>query len=110
MGLIEILITAIIATYAMTGGALISASITAPDNTKRLLSRATMSLHENISRAGAVLCPLLAFAISTVYGPFSSGASLLAYNPMVWWAVAHVIFIVLILVCRRIANYLAEAD
>ena len=105
MSFLELIAAIMIAFYAMVGGAFLNASITAPDNTRRLLVRMWQSVFE--MTAFGVL--LLATSLVTGFVFRDDYASFIA-NPFIWSGAAQIAVVGIFWVCRAIVEILVEPE
>ena len=105
MSFLELIAAILIAFYAMVGGAFLNASITAPENTLRLLARMWQSVFE-MTAYGVML-----FAISLLTGfIFSDDYVSFISNPFIWSGAAQIAVVGIFWVCRAIVEILVEPD
>ncbi|WP_306150616.1 hypothetical protein [Roseovarius sp. MMSF_3281] len=100
MAFIDIFVAVLIAAYAMIGGAFLSAALTAPKNTLKIL--AAMSQH---------LFEFLIFGLALVAtGPitFLLGALSIFDNPFLWIGVAHLLLCLAFYACYVVSIILID--
>ena len=106
MNPIEIAVTLLIGTYAMVGGALLNASITSPQNAKKILdffTAFTLTMMVGIE----VAIGFLIIIIGEVTGWFDiSPSETLGENLIVWFGCAHFLFEIIIYACKWITKRL----
>ncbi|RWR08528.1 hypothetical protein [Paenirhodobacter populi] len=90
---------ALVAVYAMVGGAFINASITAPENAAKLLSAGWESVLLFLLYGIAFLVIWIAVQVFTPNLPIEK-------NPFLWVSAAHICLYLVFLGCRRIIEIL----
>lgn len=103
----DMILAIIIALYAMFGGALISASITSPENCRRVLKLFTPNFHERVAQISVAVI-ILGFVLIALTGTqYPNG---LFYNPALWFAGIHLAFFGLLVACSRITAHLLKEE
>lgn len=105
MSMLEFMAAAVIAVYAMVGGAFINAAITAPENMRKLLISGWKSIIEFLLYGVAFL--VCAVIVTAITWPNSD----LSMNPFLWMSAAHLALFGAFYGCRRIVQIvLGHAD
>lgn len=98
MSLLDILITMAIAAYAMLGGALLNAAITAPENYLKLMSKNWKDIFSILAGGAALIIGgvlIMAFQIEP--------ATSIDDNPLIYLGIAHIAIGGIFWLCRKIS-------
>lgn len=102
MSIIEFIAAAVVAIYAMVGGAFLNAAITSPQNTKKLLKAAWTTIFDFLLNG----ITFLAVAVAGYVTVFRQEG--LAANPFLWVAAAQLALYGTFWGCRAIVEILLE--